>query len=124
MLLRMGRGGDGSILAVERRRAFGDEDRELRRVEDADAELLGLGELRAGAGAGREGTVAGRMRGTAAEGNCRTKTGTLSGVSALSGYCDAGSETLAFSILMNGVDVVRARNAQDGMASLIARFRR
>ena len=40
--------------------------------------------------AGREGTVADRMRGTAAEGNCATKTGTLDGVSALSGYCTAG----------------------------------
>ena len=38
--------------------------------------------------AGREGTVADRMRGTAAEGNCATKTGTLSDVSALSGYRD------------------------------------
>jgi D-alanyl-D-alanine carboxypeptidase/D-alanyl-D-alanine-endopeptidase (penicillin-binding protein 4) len=74
--------------------------------------------------AGREGTVAGRMRGTAAEGNCRTKTGTISGVSALSGYCDAGPDLIAFSILMNGVDTTRARNAQDGMASLIARYRR
>ena len=41
--------------------------------------------------AGREGTVADRMRGTAAEGNCATKTGTLSDVSALSGYCDAAA---------------------------------
>jgi D-alanyl-D-alanine carboxypeptidase/D-alanyl-D-alanine-endopeptidase (penicillin-binding protein 4) len=74
--------------------------------------------------AGREGTVAGRMRGTAAEGNCRTKTGTISGVSALSGYCDAGPDRIAFSILMNGVDTTRARSAQDGMASMIARYRR
>jgi D-alanyl-D-alanine carboxypeptidase/D-alanyl-D-alanine-endopeptidase (penicillin-binding protein 4) len=64
------------------------------------------------------------MRGTAAEGNCRTKTGTISGVSALSGYCQAGPDLIAFSILMNGVDTTRARNAQDGMASLIARYRR
>ena len=42
--------------------------------------------------AGREGTVADRMRGTAAEGNCATKTGTLDGVSALSGYCDTGGQ--------------------------------
>ena len=40
--------------------------------------------------AGEQGTVAGRMNGTAADGDCRTKTGTLIGVSALSGYCDAG----------------------------------
>ena len=39
---------------------------------------------------GEQGTVADRMNGTAADGRCRTKTGTLIGVSALSGYCNAG----------------------------------
>jgi D-alanyl-D-alanine carboxypeptidase/D-alanyl-D-alanine-endopeptidase (penicillin-binding protein 4) len=72
--------------------------------------------------AGREGTVRHRMRGTAAEGRCRTKTGTLTEVSALSGYCDAGHDAIAFSILMNGVDVDRARELQDRMAALIARY--
>ena len=52
--------------------------------------------------AGREGTVADRMRGTAAEGRCATKTGTLDGVSALSGYCNARhGHTIAFSVLNN-----------------------
>jgi serine-type D-Ala-D-Ala carboxypeptidase/endopeptidase (penicillin-binding protein 4) len=74
--------------------------------------------------AGREGTVADRMRGTAAEGNCATKTGTLSDASALSGYCEAGRRTVAFSILMNSVDVDAARRAQDKMAAAIARYRR
>ncbi len=74
--------------------------------------------------AGEEGTVAGRMNGTAADGRCRTKTGTLIGVSALSGYCDAGHGRVAFSILMNSVDVNAARSAQDRMAALIARYRR
>ena len=37
--------------------------------------------------AGHEGTVEDRMHGTAAYGRCRTKTGTLTGVSNLSGYC-------------------------------------
>lgn len=73
--------------------------------------------------AGREGTVADRMRGTAAEGNCAAKTGTLDGVSALSGYCEAGGHTIAFSILNNGVDVNAARSAQDRMAAAIARYR-
>ena len=72
--------------------------------------------------AGREGTVADRMRGTAAEGNCRTKTGTLSGVSALSGYCEAGGHTIAFSTLMNDADVDAARRAQDRIAVAIARY--
>jgi serine-type D-Ala-D-Ala carboxypeptidase/endopeptidase (penicillin-binding protein 4) len=72
--------------------------------------------------AGREGTVRHRMRGTAAEGSCAAKTGTLTGVSALSGYCDAGGDTIVFSILMNGVDVFSARRIQDSMVAAIARF--
>jgi D-alanyl-D-alanine carboxypeptidase/D-alanyl-D-alanine-endopeptidase (penicillin-binding protein 4) len=72
--------------------------------------------------AGREGTVRGRMRGTAAQGRCRAKTGTLTGVSALSGYCDAGGGTVVFSILMNGVDVTAARSLQDRMVAAIARY--
>ena len=74
--------------------------------------------------AGREGTVRDRMRGTAAEGRCRTKTGTLDDVSALSGYCRAGHGTIAFSILFNSVDVTAAQHAEDHMADLIARYRR
>jgi serine-type D-Ala-D-Ala carboxypeptidase/endopeptidase (penicillin-binding protein 4) len=72
--------------------------------------------------AGREGTVADRMRGTAAEGNCATKTGTLADVSALSGYCQAGNHTIAFSLLMNSADVDAARRAQDTIAAAIARY--
>jgi serine-type D-Ala-D-Ala carboxypeptidase/endopeptidase (penicillin-binding protein 4) len=73
--------------------------------------------------AGREGTVRNRMRGTAAQGRCRAKTGTLTGVSALSGYCDAGERTVVFSILMNGVDVTAARVLQDRIVATIARYR-
>lgn len=72
--------------------------------------------------AGREGTVADRMRGTAAEGSCATKTGTLSDVSALSGYCQAGNHTIAFSLLMNSANVDAARRAQDRIAAAIARY--
>ena len=74
--------------------------------------------------AGEEGTVARRMNGTAADGRCRTKTGTLIGVSALSGYCKAGHGLVAFSFLMNSVDIDTARKAQDRMTALIARYRR
>jgi len=74
--------------------------------------------------AGRTGTLADRMRGSAAEKRCHAKTGTLNGVSALSGYCLAPDRRpLAFSILMNEVDVYRAHLAQDRMAALIARYR-
>lgn len=72
--------------------------------------------------AGREGTVADRMEGTAAAGRCRTKTGTLTGVSTLSGYCfNRTGRKFAFSILMNGVvNTYEARAAQDRVAILIA----
>ena len=56
---------------------------------------------------------------------CRAKTGTISGVSALSGYCRAASgDLIAFSILMNGVgyDYERARDLQDAMTQIIARY--
>jgi D-alanyl-D-alanine carboxypeptidase/D-alanyl-D-alanine-endopeptidase (penicillin-binding protein 4) len=74
--------------------------------------------------AGREGTVADRMRGTAADGRCRTKTGTLTGVSALSGYCfNRSGKVMIFSILMNGVGSIdNAHAQQDKMAALIARY--
>ena len=78
--------------------------------------------------AGRSGTLARRMRGTAARGRCHAKTGTLNGVSALSGYCFQGPEdadhAVVFSLLMNRVDVNRAHVVQDRMAALIARYRR
>ena len=78
--------------------------------------------------AGRSGTVANRMRGTAASGNCHLKTGTLNGVSALSGYCFRGPEdadhAVIFSLLMNKANVNRARVVQDRMAALIARYSR
>ncbi|MDQ3758569.1 MAG: D-alanyl-D-alanine carboxypeptidase, partial [Actinomycetota bacterium] len=73
--------------------------------------------------AGRSGTLSDRMRGTAAEGRCVGKTGTINGVSALSGYCRAGAGTIAFSILMNNVSIDAARRAQDTMAAAIARYR-
>ena len=78
--------------------------------------------------AGRSGTVAHRMRGTAAKGRCHLKTGTLNGISALSGYCFQGADdaehAVVFSLLMNRVDVNRAHVVQDRMAALIARYRR
>jgi D-alanyl-D-alanine carboxypeptidase/D-alanyl-D-alanine-endopeptidase (penicillin-binding protein 4) len=78
--------------------------------------------------AGRTGTLARRMRGTAARGRCRAKTGTLNGVSALSGYCFRGGDdadhAVVFSLLMNRVDVNHAHLVQDRMAALMARYSR
>ncbi len=74
--------------------------------------------------AGHEGTVADRMHGTAANGRCRTKTGTLTGVSALSGYCfNRDGRVMAFSILMNGVgDLSLAHLEQDKIAAAVASY--
>jgi D-alanyl-D-alanine carboxypeptidase/D-alanyl-D-alanine-endopeptidase (penicillin-binding protein 4) len=52
--------------------------------------------------AGRDGTLANRMRGTPAEANVHAKTGTLSGVRALSGYfTTAAGERMVFSMIVN-----------------------
>ncbi len=73
---------------------------------------------------GHEGTVADRMHGTAAYGRCRTKTGTLTGVSALSGYCfNRSGRIMIFSILMGGVsDLSLAHYEQDRIAALVASY--
>jgi D-alanyl-D-alanine carboxypeptidase/D-alanyl-D-alanine-endopeptidase (penicillin-binding protein 4) len=73
--------------------------------------------------AGATGTVAGRMRGTAAAGRCRVKTGTLSNVSALAGYCTTlGKRTVTFAVIMNHTAVAAARAAQDRAAVAIANW--
>lgn len=73
--------------------------------------------------AGSTGTIQRRMRGTAAAGNCRAKTGTLNGVSALAGYCEArDGGDVAFAILMSRVGLFTAHGAQDRMAAAIARW--
>jgi serine-type D-Ala-D-Ala carboxypeptidase/endopeptidase (penicillin-binding protein 4) len=52
--------------------------------------------------AGVDGTLESRMRGTAAQGRIRAKTGTLTEVNALAGYADAGDgDRLAFAIVLN-----------------------
>jgi D-alanyl-D-alanine carboxypeptidase/D-alanyl-D-alanine-endopeptidase (penicillin-binding protein 4) len=74
--------------------------------------------------AGRDGTLRPRMRRGPARGRCRGKTGTISGVSAVSGYCQARSgDTYVFSILMNGVNAFGARKLQDSMLQAIAGVR-
>ena len=75
--------------------------------------------------AGVDGTLERRMRGTAAEGNLRAKTGTLSGVSALSGFVDTrDGEHLAFSMLMQhfATEASRYRAVQDRIGQFLAEF--
>ena len=56
--------------------------------------------------AGRDGSLAGRMKGTPAEGNERAKTGSMANVRALSGYVQsAEGEPLVFSIVANNFEV-------------------
>jgi D-alanyl-D-alanine carboxypeptidase/D-alanyl-D-alanine-endopeptidase (penicillin-binding protein 4) len=71
--------------------------------------------------AGVDGTLAGRMKGSAAAKRCSAKTGTLSNVSALSGYCVTKSgHRVAFSILQNNVSPSAAHTQQDKLAAAIA----
>ncbi len=73
---------------------------------------------------GKEGTVDGRTVGTAAYARCRTKTGTISGVSNLSGYCfNESGRIMVFSILMGSVgDLGLAHLTQDRIAGLVAGY--
>jgi D-alanyl-D-alanine carboxypeptidase/D-alanyl-D-alanine-endopeptidase (penicillin-binding protein 4) len=74
--------------------------------------------------AGVDGTLARRMRGTAAHRKCQAKTGTLSNVSTLSGYCTtAGGHLVAFSVLQNRVAPWAAHAQQDRVAATIAALR-
>jgi serine-type D-Ala-D-Ala carboxypeptidase/endopeptidase (penicillin-binding protein 4) len=77
--------------------------------------------------AGVDGTIGSRMRSTPAQGNVRAKTGTLSGVTALSGYVRSGeNEPLAFSILMQNFTggARRYREVQDRIGILLSQFSR
>jgi D-alanyl-D-alanine carboxypeptidase/D-alanyl-D-alanine-endopeptidase (penicillin-binding protein 4) len=77
--------------------------------------------------AGVDGTLKSRMRETSAENKLRAKTGTLSGVSALSGYTtSAEGELIAFSIIMEHfvVPTSKIRNVQDRIGDLLSSFRR
>jgi serine-type D-Ala-D-Ala carboxypeptidase/endopeptidase (penicillin-binding protein 4) len=73
--------------------------------------------------AGRTGTLSERMRGTTAEGRCEGKTGTLTGVSNLVGYCTAtGGDELAFAFFTDGIELAAAHTLQDNMAITLADY--
>ena len=73
--------------------------------------------------AGVDGTLKSRMKGTSASGNCRAKTGSLTGVSCLSGYVkSADGVLLAFSIMTNAqIGSVRpCMEAQNRIVAMLA----
>ncbi len=73
--------------------------------------------------AGHTGTLSKRMRGTAASGRCEGKTGTLTGVSNLVGYCQAADgHLLAFAIFTDGIEVEQAHTIQDHMTITAANY--
>lgn len=108
----------------------------LTRTNEASAEnvvklLIGVRKSEIGEGfiedlslAGKEGTTAGRMKGTPAYGRCRLKTGTLTGVSNLSGYCfDKDGRVMVFSTLMGSVGSIEfAHLEQDRIAGAVAGY--
>ena len=77
--------------------------------------------------AGVDGTLAGRMAGTAAAGNVRAKTGTMSNIRALAGYVRTkDGEPLAFAIIVNNFEGAGAAavEAIDRIAAMLANFSR
>ena len=77
--------------------------------------------------AGVDGTLAGRMKDSSAEGKLRAKTGSLRGVSSLSGYTTtADGELVAFSIIMEHfvISTSGIRKIQDHIGDLLSSFSR
>ena len=77
--------------------------------------------------AGRDGTLANRMRRTAAEGNARAKTGAFANARGLAGYVrTADNETLVFSIMANnfGTTADIIERAADAIVVKLAEFSR
>ena len=71
--------------------------------------------------AARTGTLETRMRRTAAAGRCVGKTGTLTGVSNLVGYCPSSNgHVLAFAVFTDGIGTTEAHTVQDHIAITLA----
>jgi serine-type D-Ala-D-Ala carboxypeptidase/endopeptidase (penicillin-binding protein 4) len=75
--------------------------------------------------AGVDGTLQRRLRGTPAEGVARAKTGTMQGVSSLSGYVTGrDGKPYAFAVMVNGSGASngQARYLQDQICQLVAAY--
>ncbi|WP_327089836.1 D-alanyl-D-alanine carboxypeptidase/D-alanyl-D-alanine-endopeptidase [Nonomuraea sp. NBC_01738] len=71
------------------------------------------------------GTLRSRMRNTPAAGNVHAKTGSLTGVTSLSGYVtSADGEPLVFSIMLNQFLASSLKDVEDKIAVRLARFSR
>jgi serine-type D-Ala-D-Ala carboxypeptidase/endopeptidase (penicillin-binding protein 4) len=111
---------DGSGLSRSDRTTAREVVRLLDRMDGQDVSDTWMASLPV---AGVSGTIRKRMRGTAAAGACRAKTGTLIGVSALSGYCTTrGGVHVGFSLLENRVCNWCAKRVEDRMVATIARL--
>ena len=71
--------------------------------------------------AGVDGTLKSRMQNTLAQGNVRAKTGTLTGISSLAGYCTASNgHELAFAIINQGIlDKITGKAFQDRVCQVL-----
>jgi D-alanyl-D-alanine carboxypeptidase/D-alanyl-D-alanine-endopeptidase (penicillin-binding protein 4) len=71
--------------------------------------------------AGVDGTLKSRMQKTLAQGNVRAKTGTLTGISSLAGYCTApNGHELAFAIINQGIlDKTSGKAFQDRVCQVL-----
>jgi D-alanyl-D-alanine carboxypeptidase/D-alanyl-D-alanine-endopeptidase (penicillin-binding protein 4) len=77
--------------------------------------------------AGVDGSLSSRMKGTAADGNVRAKTGTMSNIRSLAGYVTTrDGERLAFVIMINNFEGTggNANEATDAIAVRLATFSR
>jgi D-alanyl-D-alanine carboxypeptidase/D-alanyl-D-alanine-endopeptidase (penicillin-binding protein 4) len=73
--------------------------------------------------AGESGTMDAGLQGTAAQGRCQGKTGTLHDVANLVGYCSArDGHRLVFAFLLNSVDPTAGHAIEDGMAVTLAKY--
>ena len=69
------------------------------------------------------GTLAGRMRGTAAAGNLRAKNGSLTGVTSLAGYVTGADGRRYVFVMISNYSGISPRPVEDRLGVLLARWR-